>query len=232
MTTVRDIVTEAASRANICPRKKVLPDDLFDSGLQLLNGILQDYSIRGYVVAYKSEVDFIPEISVIVGEGPDAAVLAPKIVAPQTVLYQPTGSIDWTKLDFISYDQFYSDAYTDYVVSWQPIQQNLFKIYFKPRFAAQHRTCKLIYNVEMSYVDGDTVSLPTPYIELLTRALAYKYAVKYPRVDTTKIGLLKNELDELENNLVAQNSSNRIITRETYRGGSIFQKFNAGSFIW
>lgn len=231
-TFVRDIITEAASRSNVCPRKRVLPEDLFVSGLQLLNGILQDYSIRGYIVAYKSEVDFQPNTSVLVGEGVDAEVSAPKIVAPQNVLYQANGSIDWTKLDFIAYDQFYSDAYSDYTVSWQPIQNNLFKLYFKPRFAAQNRTCKLIYNVEMILNDNDQVNLPTPYIELLTRALAYQYAIKYPRVDQTKLNLLEKEMYDLENSLMAQNSSNSIITRETGRGGSLLQRFDSGSFIW
>lgn len=230
--TVRDLIIEAAARANINPRAKRLTDDVFTSGLLLLRGILQDYSTRNYIVAYKSEVDFDPKVSVLVGEGPDAEVYAPKIMAPQTCLFQPNSSLDWTKLDFISYDQFYSDTYNDYIVSWQPVQANLYKIYLKPRFAAQNRKCKLIYNVEMQLEDNDTVTLPTPYIELLTRALAYKLAISFPRADTTKMNLLKNELDELENSLAAANSSNRIITRDNGYKGSLFQRFNAGSFIW
>lgn len=230
--TVRDLIIEAASRANINPRTKRPTDDIFVSGLQLLHGILQEYSTRNFIVAYKSEVDFDPKISIMVGEGPDAEVSAPKIMAPQSCLFQPNSSIDWTKLDFISYDQFYSDTYNDYIVSWQPVQANLYKIYFKPRFAAQNRKCKLIYNVEMTLNDNDTITLPTPYIELLTRALAYKLAISFPRVDNTKMTLLKNELDELENSLAAANSSNRIITRDNGYKGSLFQRFNAGSFIW
>lgn len=234
MTTTRELITEAFVRTNLVTRKRDLPADMFETGLRLLNGILQDYSIRNFIVAYRAEVDFqANKTSILIGEGVDAEVSAPKIVNPQSILYQNTTSIDWTPLEFISYNQFYSDSYSDYIVSWQPIQANLFKIYFKPRFAAQNRKCKLIYNVEMQLVDNmNPISLPTPYIELLTRALAYKLCIAYPRVDATKATMLKNELTEIEDHLIAQNSSNRIITRECGNGGSMFTKFNAGSFIW
>lgn len=238
MATVRDLIVEAYARNNLVPRKRKVPADMFTTALQSLNGILQDYSTRGYIVAYKSEVDFYPNTIVYVGEKKDEEELenfvsAPKIVQPQSCLYQPNTSIDWTKLDFISYDQFYSDSYNDYIVTWLPERANLFKLIFKPRFAAQNRKCKLIYNVEMILEDNKTpISLPTPYIELLTRALAYKLCIVYPRVDQTKIVNLKTELTDLENTLMAQNSSNSIITRETGSRGSLLSKFDAGSFIW
>lgn len=234
MATVRDIIVEAYSRNNLVPRKREVDADMFTAALKCLNGILQDYSTRGYIVAYKSEVDFDANVNVLVGEGPDAQVYAPKIVSPQNILFQNYTSIDWTPMEYIAYDQFYSNNYSDYIVSWQPVQNNLFKLYFKPRFAAQNRKCKLIYNVEMTLVDDkNPISLPTPYIELLTRALAYKLCIIFPRVEQTKIQYLKNELDELENHLTSQNSSNRIITRESGDNrGSLLTKFNAGSFIW
>lgn len=233
MATTRDIIVEAYARNNLVPRKREVPSDMFTEGLITLNGILQDYSTRGYIVAYKAEVDFYPQPTVLVGDEVDADVSAPKIVQPQNCLYQPNTSIDWTKLDFIAYDQFYSDSYNDYTVSWQPVQHNLFKLYFRPRFAAQNRKCKLIYNVEMTLADDrNPISLPTPYIELLTRALAYQLAIIYPRVDQTKLLGLKTSMESLEHTLMAQNSSNDILTRETGNRGSLLSKFDSGSFIW
>ena len=233
MASVRDIIVEAASRANICPRKRVLPDDIFVSGLMLFNGVMEEYSTSDYIDAYKNEVDFNPTTeSVIVGVGVDAAVEAPGIQLPTRVLYKYDGGIDWTPMEFISYDNFYSAAYSDFITSWQPIGPNQYKIYFKPRFLGNNPQCKLIYNVEMKYGDNDTVNLPTPYVELVTRALAYKMAVKYPRVDDAKRASLKEEQKELESSLKANNSSMRIITRGgTAPGGSINAWFRSGGFV-
>ena len=231
MTSVRDLIVEAFNRTNLVPRKRELPADMFQSGLRLLNGILQDYSSKGYIVAYQAECNFFPKESIMIGEGVDAEVSAPKIVCPKSVFYQNKTSIDWTELNFISYAQFYSQSYSDYIVSWQPVQDKLFKLYFKPRFVAQNRECKLIYNVEMIFNDNDPINLPTPYVELLTRALAYRLCIEFPRVDPSKVTLLKSELDDLQQTVIAQNSSNRIITRECSFGGSLLTKFDSGSFI-
>ena len=117
MATVRDIIVEAYSRNNLVPRKREVDADMFTAALKCLNGILQDYSTRGYIVAYKSEVDFDADVNVLVGEGSDAQVYAPKIVSPQNILFQNYTSIDWTPMEYISYDQFYSNNYSDYIVS-------------------------------------------------------------------------------------------------------------------
>lgn len=229
----RDIITEAAARANLCPHKKNLPDDMFVAGLQLFNGLLQEFSNKDYITAYQNEVDFnLNSENVIVGEGTDAAVTAPKIQLPKKVLYKYAGQVDWVPMEFIAYENFYSSSYSDYIVSWQPIGPNLYKLYFKSRFVGQNPQIKLIYNVEMTYADNDTVSLPTPYVELLTRALAYKYSVKFPRVDQNKQLSLKAEQDELENSLRATNASMRIITRGgNGYGGSLQGYLRSGGFI-
>ena len=232
MSSVRDIIVEASSRANICPRKRALPDDLFVSSMQLFDGVMQEFSSNDYVTAYQSEADFSPAAeSVLVGEGPDADVQAKALQLPKKVLYRYEGQVDWIPMDFVAYDSFYSAAYTDYVVSWQPTGKNQYKLYFKPRFVGTHPQCKVIYNLEMSYKDNDEVSLPTPYLELITRSLAYKMAVKWPRVDEAKKNALLKEFNDLEANLRANNASNRIITRGGHGGGSMRGDFLSGAFV-
>lgn len=140
-------------------------------------------------------------------------------------------SMDWVPMPFISYDQLYSVSYGDYVISWKPIAEGAYEVYVKPRFLQLKRPVKIIYNIVMEYKDNDVVSLPTPYIELLTRALAYKIAITYPRVDATKMSLLKNEYDELTANLEASNASQRILTRECGTGKTLMGSFLDGSFI-
>lgn len=233
MSSVRDIIVEAASRANVCPRKRVLPDDIFVDSIMLFNGVMEEYSARDYIEAYKDEVDFKPHSEeVYVGERPSEHVDAPSLQLPKKVLYKYDGSVDWTPMEFIAYENFYSAAYSDYIVSWKPVGPNLYKLYFKPRFISNNPECKLIYNVEMKYADNDTVNLPTPYVELITRNLAYKMAVKWPRVDESKKNSLKDEMTELEHSLKATNASMHIITRGGYgQGGSLQSNLRSGAFI-
>lgn len=233
---VRDIIVEAAARSNVCPRKRVLPDDIFVSGLSLFNGVLEEYSTSDYIDAYQAESDFAPKFeSILAGEGEELAdtdVACPKIQLPKRILYKYAGAVDWTPMEFISYSDFYSCAYSDYVCSWQPAGKNLFKLYFKPRFVGTNPECKIVYNVEMQFNDGDTINLPTPYVELITRNLAYKFAIKYPRVDESKKASLLSEKEDLEHSLKANNASMHIITRGgTVMGGSYQANLRSGAFI-
>lgn len=232
MATVRDIIVEAAARCNVCPRKRELPSDIFVSALNIFNGLMQQYSTDGYIEAYKAEVDFKPSLeSVYVGTGDDAEVAAPGIMLPKKAYYKYAGAVDWTELNFVALEQFYSAAYSDFVVSWQPAGYCLYKIYFKPRFVANGPTVKLVYNVEMTFNDNDTVNLPTPYQELITRALTYKLAVRYPRVDDAARNRMKAEEEELERSLKATNASQRIITRGGYGGASMTAQLRSGAFV-
>lgn len=297
MATVRDVITEAFNRTNLVPRKRDLPPDMFITGMNLLKGVLQDFSNKRYIQAYKSEFEFVPnKEKTIVGpfvvkkeykdtvslyeydydrpnpssslDGKYCYVKADKMgyqcqgvagggyawiqrldfkewfeVLPDieiTDLMTPTQSlfkegnstVDWIPQEFISYDQFYSVGYSDYVVSWKPVYEGTYELYFKTRFVQQPRIVKIIYNIEMDYKDNDNISLPAPYLELLTRALAYKCATAYPRVDATKVGLLKAEFDELTQNLEASNASQRILTRDNgYGGRTRMGEFLDGSFI-
>lgn len=231
--TVRDIIIEAAARCNVCPRKRTLPEDIFVSALNLFNGVMEAYSTNNYIQAYKADVDFKPTTeTVYVGTGDDADVSAPAIQMPKTAFYRYDGGIDWTPMEFISLEQFYSASYSDYVISWQPAGPNLYKLYIKPRFLSNNPTIKLVYNVEMKFNDNDTVNLPTPYIELITRALTYKLCVKYPRVDDAAKARLLKEQEDLEHDLTAANASNRILTRDGYSsGGSLNSWFRSGGFV-
>ena len=83
----------------------------------------------------------------------------------------------------------------------------------------------------MHFADNDEITLPTPYVELITRSLAYKMAVKWPRVDESKKADLLKEFDDLAANLKATNASMHIITRGGYGGGSMRGDLLSGAFI-
>ena len=231
MVRYRDIITEACNRSNVVPRKRDIPADVFTTASNLLKGILQDYSNRKYITAYRNEVDFVPQSeSFLVGEGPDVIVEANKLQNPEKVLYKLSEN-DWVPLTFVALERFYDANNGPFVVSWQPTGANQYKLYFKPVFLSGNRTCKMIYTLEMEYDDNDIVNLPVPYIELLTRALAYALSVQYPRTDQNKQINLKNSLDDIEKMLMAANSSNRIITRDSGYNGSLLSNFLGGAFI-
>ena len=295
MSTVRDIITEAFNRANLVPRKRDLPADMLTSGLNLLKGVLQDFSNKKYIQAYKSEFDFKPtKEKTIVGayivkeaftekvhivdniiEVPEANVqnvgefyfvrdtkkllkcekiddtyvwneledptvvfsVYPDIeikdlMTPTVGLFkEANGSLDFVQMNFISYDEFYSAGYGDYIISWKPYSAGAYEIFVKPRFLNQGRLVKIIYNIVMDYKDNDVISLPTPYLELLTRALAYQVAVNYPRTDATKVTLLEKQYEELSRNLEASNASQRILTRSMGTGRTLLGSFLDGTFI-
>lgn len=232
MYTYRDIAVEALARCNLVPRKRDPQPDMLQSAFNILQGVLQEYSNNNLITAYEGEVETVPvSESFLVGEGEDVVVEIPKLQTPVSVLYKLNEN-EWVPLQFISYNQFYSAGYNDYTVSWQPTGVNQYKMYFRPRFVAQNRTVKIIYNIEMNYSDNDQIALPTPYVELLTRALAYKLSVAFPRADVTKQQSLKVELTELENQLMAANSSRKIITRDTINRQSLLGNFLGGNFIY
>lgn len=232
MTKFRDIITEACNRSKVVPRKRDIPPDIFTSASITLKGILQDYSNRKYITAYRDEVDFVPsQESFLVGEGPDVLVHVDKLQTPEDILYKLNDN-QWIPLDFVALERFYSAGNTTFTVSWQPTGANQYKVYFKPVFLSSARMCKMIYTKEMVYNDNDTVNLPAPYVELLTRALAYAMAVQYPRTDPTHRADLKTDMETLEKMLIASNSSNRIITRDSGIGGSLLGNFIGGTFIY
>ena len=296
MSTVREVITEAFCRANLVPRKRDLPADMLVTGLNLLQGVLQDFSNKKYIQAYKSEFEFVPnkeksiigpytlkqeyKNNVIIveyetdrpeasaqlvnqyvyakaskaawqcervvadsyawmprGNGaflfdfiPDVEIL--DLMTPTQAYFKDSNSaVDWVAMPFISYDQLYECGYSDIIVSWKPVNEGTYELFVKPRFLQQHNIVKVIYNIVMNYKDNDVISLPAPYLELLTRALAYKVAITYPRTDSTKVSLLKTDLEELTANLEASNASQRILTRSGTGGKSINGAFLDGSFI-
>ena len=233
MSTVRDICVEALSRSNLCPRKRTPSAELFRDAFNLFTGILQEYSDNGFIVAYQNDLDFQPnKTRYVVGKDSEQTdLVVDSLEKPYRVYYRPKGVIDWVPLFFISYNQFFTCGNGDFVVSWKPLDDNLWEIIFKDRFIPLHNECKLVYNIEMNFKDDDVVSLPSQYIELLTRALAYKLSVAKPRVDGNKTDMLKMELDILEKQIIADNSNERIITRSSIYGNSLLGDFFGGTFI-
>lgn len=240
--TFRDLIVEALARANIVPRKRTVPEDIFTDAANMFHGILADYSNRHFITAYRDEVDFNPKYEkMYVGlpdnydpeqEYPDDNIIVSDIQEPVSVLFKGANSNTglYQEMNFIAYRQFYSMNNGVYTVSWTPVTANQWRIYFKPQFLSSNWTVKLIYNKRMKYKDNDVINLPPQYIELLIRALAYNMSIQMPRTDTTKTTALGVELEKLEKQIAANNASQVILTRDNCRG-SIMSDFMSGNFI-
>lgn len=240
--TFRELIIEALARANIVPRKRVVPEDIFTDAKSQLQGILTDYSNRNFITAYRDEVDFhpiyekmyigIPEDYDPEQEYTNDYVIVENMQDPVSALFKGASSnTNYSEMNFISYDQFYSMNNGIYTITWTPESSQLWRVIFKPQFISSNWSVKLIYNKVMEFQDDDKINLPPQYVELLIRALAFAMSIAKPRTDTTKTQQLGSELEKLEKQIMAKNASQRILTRRDYGRSSNLADFMSGRFI-
>lgn len=222
MTTIKDIIVESLARSNLVPRKRAVPADMLESAYRLLKGILQKYNFANFISYTRKEIDVIPTDNVIGLDGSDITSIA-------TVQYKNTSN-SYTSLRFVSYEQFYSES-DDYIYSWKYTDDGSIEIYLKPNFISTNKELKVIYNSNVDYTLDEELHVPSIYIELFTAALTHKLAITYPRTDATQVALLKGELDEIEKQVKALVSSNKILTRDTATISN-FSSFMSGDFIF
>lgn len=222
MTTIKDIIVESLARSNLVPRKRAVPADMLESAYRLLKGILQKYNFANFISYTRKEIDVIPTDNVIGLDGSDITSIA-------TVQYKNTSN-NYTSLRFVSYEQFYSES-DDYIYSWKYTDDGSIEIYLKPNFISTNKELKVIYNSNVDYTLDEELHVPSIYIELFTAALTHKLAITYPRTDATQVALLKGELDEIEKQVKALVSSNKILTRDTATISN-FSSFMSGDFIF
>lgn len=224
-TTVKDILIESLNRSNLVPRKRAVPADMLESAYRLFKGIIQKYNFANFISYTRKEIDVVPE-DVVVGL---VGLVGSDISSIATVSYKNSEN-SYTEMRFVAYEQFYSES-DDYVYSWKYNDEGQVEIYFKKNFVANHKEVKVIYNSNTQYNLDDELHIPEIYIELFTAALTHKLAITYPRTDATQVALLKGELDEIEKQVKALVSSNKILTRDTATISN-FSSFMSGDFIF
>lgn len=212
MVSVRNIITEALDRANLANRKQGASADLVEASYIRFCGILREYSDNDLITAYRGEVDFYVNTEQVELGGVEIPCNG-NITSVNSLFYKSEGAIDWYPMKFVALESFYDCTNNDYCYSWQPSGENKFTLYFKPRFAKQNRLVKAIYDEDIKLGLDDDIALPRVYVELLTRALAYKMSVDRPRASDTKRLELKAEMEKLEEQVKANNADNRMLQR-------------------
>lgn len=231
MSSVREIIVEALCRATLANRRQGARGDLVEDAYERFCGILREYSANNLITAFRGEVELDGNAERIKIGGADG-IVADGITEINSAFCKAENTIDWMPMNFVSVESFYDGTLPDWTYSWQPCGQNEFYLYLKPRFVYQNRKVKLIYNIQISLGLDDAVNLPIAYVELLTRALAYKMAVDKPRASDTKRNELLGELNKLEAQLRANNADNRILTREVGIRNFDMGVLKSGSFIF
>lgn len=231
MSSVREIIVEALCRATLANRRQGARGDLVEDAYERFCGILREYSANNLITAFRGEVELDGNAERIKIGGADG-IVADGITEINSAFCKAENTIDWMPMNFVSVESFYDGTLPDWTYSWQPCGQNEFYLYLKPRFVYQNRKVKLIYNIQISLGLDDAVNLPIAYVELLTRALAYKMAVDKPRASDTKRNELLGELNKLESQLKANNADNRILTREVGMRNFDMGVLKSGSFIF
>lgn len=231
MSSVREIIVEALCRATLANRRQGARGDLVEDAYERFCGILREYSANNLITAFRGEVELDGNAERIKIGGTDG-IVADGITEINSAFCKAENTIDWMPMNFVSVESFYDGTLPDWTYSWQPCGQNEFYLYLKPRFVYQNRKVKLIYNIQISLGLDDAVNLPIAYVELLTRALAYKMAVDKPRASDTKRNELLGELNKLEAQLKANNADNRILTREVGMRNFDMGVLKSGSFIF
>jgi hypothetical protein len=231
MSSVREIIVEALCRATLANRRQGARGDLVEDAYERFCGILREYSANNLITAFRGEVELDGNAERIKIGGADG-IVADGITEINSAFCKAENTIDWMPMNFVSVESFYDGTLPDWTYSWQPCGQNEFYLYLKPRFVYQNRKVKLIYNIQISLGLDDAVNLPIAYVELLTRALAYKMAVDKPRASDTKRNELLGELNKLEAQLKANNADNRILTREVGMRNFDMGVLKSGSFIF
>lgn len=231
MSSVREIIVEALCRATLANRRQGARGDLVEDAYERFCGILREYSANNLITAFRGEVELDGNAERIKIGGADG-IVADGITEINSAFCKAENTIDWMPMNFVSVESFYDGTLPDWTYSWQPCGQNEFYLYLKPRFVYQNRKVKLIYNIQISLGLDDAVNLPIAYVELLTRALAYKMSVDKPRASDTKRNELLGELNKLEAQLKANNADNRILTREVGMRNFDMGVLKSGSFIF
>ena len=128
----------------------------------------------------------------------------------------PTASVEAIDLHFVPRAKFDQHYRNDLVWTFTEGAEGEWIIETKPYSLTSATKLRLDYN-ESIRIDLDTdLRVPDAYIELLTVALTYKLAVKYPRMDDSKMAQLAIDLQTMIDNVATPKADVKMVKRESY----------------
>lgn len=242
MVTVRSIIVEALSRANLVSRRQTAPADMTESAFRLLRGIASTYSndnlLQFLVCEVKHDLD---RREFVLGEiDPEAEseylpvdIETPNIKKVNKVYWhskEPADLGNSIELKFASPDDF--DAYPDGsgIYTCQPVNdlQIVFKTKLLPSSSIE---LKFTYNRKWSFDLDSELRIPEEYVELFTVALTVALAKAFPRLSNEQVTLMKEDLTKMENNVRVSSRAVKYVSRRPVRTCVNQAAFLSGSFL-
>ena len=139
------------------------------------------------------------------------------------------GTSQWDELSFVSYEDFYRFKDRSSIYSIKPVSDSLVELYVPVGY--EKYEYKVIYN-EFFEFDIDTeLKIPAQFISLFTAGLVYDLALQFPRLSDTTVNLLKQRLDELEENVRRSSAVNKFLARKYDKNHFTYDMFYTGKFL-
>ena len=135
----------------------------------------------------------------------------------------------WIELDFVSFEDFYDRSYGCgvYTVNIKSDDEQELKLKEPLTF----NRLKIIYIAPFEFTEDTELNIPKQYISLFTAGLVYDLAMTYPRLGDSTVAMLKQRLDELEENVRRSSAVNKFIGRDVYNRGMTYADFKNGLFL-
>lgn len=135
----------------------------------------------------------------------------------------------WIELNYVAFEDFYDRAYGYgvYTVNIKSDDEQLLKVKDPVTF----QRLKIIYTAPFDFDADSELNIPRQFIALFTAGLTYDLAMAYPRLGDSTVAMLKQRLDELEENVRTSSSVNKFIGRELDWRGMTYADFKNGTFL-
>lgn len=242
MITVRSILKEALSRANLVSRRQSAPADLEESAFRLFKGIAAKYSNDNLLQFLIAEVEHpLDKKEFIMGESDGSDYYKP--VDIEAVDVQRINKVYWRAssgnaddrynfidLQFASPVDFDTYPVGSAVYTAQPINDLQFVI--KTKLPVNNNlTLKINYNRKWNVTLDTELRVPEQYEELFIASLTHALAVAFPRLNNEQVALLKSQLDEIENNVKVSTRATKYLSREPRTRAYTYADFLSGNIF-
>ena len=242
MITVRSILKEALSRANLVSRRQSCPADLEESAFRLFKGIAAKYSNDNLLQFLVADVEHpLDKDELVMGEtdGTDnyrEVDLYAKDVQRVNKVYwrasagSPEDRYNFIELLYASPTDFDSYPVGSAVYTAQPI--NDLQTVIKTKMPVNtNLTLKVNYNKKWNVTLDTELRVPEQYEELFIASLTHALAVAFPRLNNEQVALLKSQLDEIEKNVKVSTRATKYLSRSPNKLACTYADFLSGNIF-
>lgn len=242
MITVRSILKEALSRANLVSRRQSAPADLEESAFRLFKGIAAKYSNDSLLQFLVADVEHpLDKDELVMGETDGTAnyrevdLYAKDVQRVNKVYWRassgsPEDRYNFIELLYASPTDFDSYPVGSAVYTAQPI--NDLQTVIKTKMPVNtNLTLKVNYNKKWQISLDTELRVPEQYEELFIASLTHALAVAFPRLNNEQVALLKSQLDEIEKNVKTSTRAIKYLSRSPNRLACTYADFLSGNIF-